>query len=385
MLLHIDVQPTTFARADTLVLRVWNHERELVFETEEAIDTLPALPLTLPLYPLADGDRSYVVEVAALVGERRLVVGRVEGTYVRGQRAWALLCLEDACHDEACGDESCLATPGSCTSCRGPEVGCESADPTLVVEGTLLRCPPPTCTPTEDVETECDDGIDADCDGSTDCEDDDCSGRPCGTRGRMCAEGSCECPTLEICNNGVSDDCDDDVDCADEDCFGVVCNAAMGLRCDSDTGTCAACDNAVEDCDNGVDDDCDGFADCQDPDCCVPGTGCQGQFCRNSTNQMCCDGSCARIDVATNCGRCRGECPERSDGDPRLCRRLDDPLLTIPAYLCQCYPSSGCRGGLECLERGGVFRCNCTDDDDCGAGLKCVHTGTSRHNVCRPI
>lgn len=64
---------------------------------------------------------------------------------------------------------------------------------------------------------------------------------------------------VEVCNNGVDDDGDGSTDCADPDC-------AADPAC---TGT------PVENCSNGVDDDGDGAIDCADTDCaadpaCVP-------------------------------------------------------------------------------------------------------------------
>ena len=54
----------------------------------------------------------------------------------------------------------------------------------------------------------CNDGIDNDGDGDTDCADSDCAGDP------ACA------PAAEICNDGIDNDGDGDTDCADSDCAG---------------------------------------------------------------------------------------------------------------------------------------------------------------------
>ena len=80
----------------------------------------------------------------------------------------------------------------------------------------------------------CDDGIDNDQDGFTDCDDFDCDGDP------ACAG--------EICDDGIDNDQDGFTDCDDFDCDGDP-----------------AC--AGEICDDGIDNDQDGFTDCDDFDC----------------------------------------------------------------------------------------------------------------------
>ena len=62
----------------------------------------------------------------------------------------------------------------------------------------------------------CDNGIDDDADGLTDCDDDDCVD-----------SAPCLGIPVEICDNGIDDDFDDAVDCADDDCA----NSAACLLC----------------------------------------------------------------------------------------------------------------------------------------------------------
>ena len=92
----------------------------------------------------------------------------------------------------------------------------------------------------------CDNGVDDDGDGLTDCDDPDCA-----------AEPGC---LVEDCDNGADDDGDGLTDCADPDC-------AQSPPC-----------LPPEDCDNGVDDDGDGRADCADEDC-AGIAGCVGSDC----------------------------------------------------------------------------------------------------------
>lgn len=80
----------------------------------------------------------------------------------------------------------------------------------------------------------CDNGIDDDGDGFTDCDDLDC-------------ENSTSCKETE-CSDGVDNDGDGFTDCDDFDC-------------EED----AACKET--DCTDNIDNDGDGFTDCDDPDC----------------------------------------------------------------------------------------------------------------------
>jgi hypothetical protein len=91
--------------------------------------------------------------------------------------------------------------------------------------------------PEEAAETRCEDGIDEDLDGASDCDDADC-------------DGAAACAPAEDCADGVDNDLDGGIDCDDTDC-----------------GAAGACGPRPEACGNGVDDDGDGGADCADTDC----------------------------------------------------------------------------------------------------------------------
>jgi hypothetical protein len=95
----------------------------------------------------------------------------------------------------------------------------------------------------------CNDDIDNDGDGYTDCFDSECNTDP------ACAAAQ------EICNNGIDDDGDGAVDCADTQC-----------------ATAANCQTVQENCSNGQDDDGDGAVDCADSDC-VGNAACQTNTC----------------------------------------------------------------------------------------------------------
>ena len=120
----------------------------------------------------------------------------------------------------------------------------------------------------------CDNGVDDDCNGFTDCLDPACHGQPAciDRKTEICNNGiddngnglidckdpecygdpTCFVPGHEICNNGIDDDDDGLVDCKDPDCF-------------SDSTCIVHPGNEI--CDNGIDDNGDGLVDCADPQC----------------------------------------------------------------------------------------------------------------------
>jgi hypothetical protein len=124
----------------------------------------------------------------------------------------------------------------------------------------------------------CDNRVDDDADGATDCTDTDCTGNPaCG-------------PQPEICDDAFDNDLDGLEDCSDPDCSGAtVCIPVPEICADArdndlDTFTdcfdpdCAgdvACLPPAEVCADTIDNDRDGLADCSDADCvdainCIP-------------------------------------------------------------------------------------------------------------------
>lgn len=163
-----------------------------------------------------------------------------------------------------CGDE------GAATCSGGVPVGCNARAPV-----------------TETLEL-CFDGVDNDCDGRPDCQEEDCEGATkscksdCGTGLERCQDGghvACNAPLplAEDCTNGADDDCDQLTDCADPNCEGkdsTSCNKGCGEGvnvCQNGQPVCNARAPVPEQgdqaCSNGIDDDCDQFTDCLDPQC----------------------------------------------------------------------------------------------------------------------
>ena len=136
-----------------------------------------------------------------------------------------------------CGDMTCDAGENSCNC--------------------AMDCgAPPTS------ELSCTDGLDEDCDGSTDCDDADCSADPacaepfCGDMTCDAGEDSCNCaadcgaaPSSELsCSDGEDDDCDGQSDCADSDCSS---DPACAPSACNDNGVCEPgedCNNCGNDC-----------------------------------------------------------------------------------------------------------------------------------------
>jgi hypothetical protein len=175
-------------------------------------------------------------------------------------------------------------------------------------------------------ERRCDDGIDNDFDGQTDCSDTDCARAP-----------ACQVCEPEICDDGIDNDRDQLVDCQDNQCVGEMgpdgeiceqpeesCDDGFDndgdSRIDCNDVDCFAapeCDGVqLEECTDGLDNDFDRLVDCQDPECIGESGG--GGICeRREAN---CD------DAFDNDGDARVDCNDADCfGDPAC----DGPELEI--------------------------------------------------------
>ncbi len=228
--------------------------------------------------------------------------------------------------DGVCQGDNCPNThnPGQ-ENCDGDSQGdaCDSDDDN---DGYPDSNDCDRCDPRKNAAPErlCSDGIDNDCDGSTDAADSDCG--PCPGRGGD-SDGDGVCNDVDNCRdtpNPLQENCDGD---------------AQGDACDSDDDNdgfpdgvdCDRCDSKRNGsperlCGDGIDNDCDGFADDGDSDCAEPCTShsqCDdGQFCNGL--EVCEAGECKSghapcgsepCDEATD--TCRS-CDIDSDGDTVL-------------------------------------------------------------------
>ncbi len=208
----------------------------------------------------------------------------------------------------------------------------------------LLSCPSPE--PCEPSAEQCDNGVDDDCDGLVDCEDD-------STCGRMpeCAED---------CANGFDDDGDGLADCLDSWCW-------VSAACDCPAGD-PACPTA-EACENGIDDNDNGATDCDDAQC-WNALHCQhdwdGEICGNNVDDD--------NDRMADCRdpECDGQCPEvcfdgrDNDGDGLL--DCEDANCADRAPCTEL-----CRDGFDNDDDGAI---DCWDDDCFGP--ECVGAHRTR-------
>jgi FtsP/CotA-like multicopper oxidase with cupredoxin domain len=176
-------------------------------------------------------------------------------------------------------------------------------------------------------ELTCDDGVDEDCDGVTDCDDTDCDADAacsvpfCGDATCDAGEDSCNCaadcgapPSSELtCDDGVDEDCDGVTDCDDTDCDADAACAAPfcgDATCDAaeDSCNCAADCGAPPSselsCSDSIDEDCDGVTDCDDTDCSADAA-CNGAVCGN--------GAC---EPGEDCNSCGSDCDSQTVGPP---------------------------------------------------------------------
>lgn len=249
--------------------------------------------------------------------------------------------FDDDCDGDT--DEECPCNGSESTSCyTGPQgtdgVGlCALGTKTCNGSGEWDACRNEV-TPVAEV---CDDGDDNDCDGLTDCEDDDCAAQSCGGGGQICHNNACCTPQsdTDFCTDrgaqcgqvSGTDNCG--VQRTDVNCGGC----GGGASCSGNT-----CHEDSNKCGDSNDNDNDGLTDCADDDCDAQSCAGGGALCYQQT---CCEPE----DDATLCSDAGAACGSISVTDSCGQSRSID--------------CGGCGGGTSCSSNS-CIESNCDDGND---------------------
>ena len=295
----------------------------------------------------------------------------------------------DACNmcdpmPELCngGDDDCdnvvdEEAEGTGVECETERVGACRVGTMVCTDGML------ECAPTTDPAGEICDGVDNDCDGTTD-EEVPGAGEPCDTgRPGVCGDGTTVCladvgqvrcepdtpESPEVCD-GLDNDCDgandEQVEGLGEECVtGEVGACAAGnVACTEGELACEPTDEVSDEVCDGDDNDCDGTIDEGQLNACGRCGMELEEFCNGDDDD--CDGV---TDEGAECpdgvcfnGRCVDECVNFECGDILVC--VDGACV----HRCEREP---CEDGLDCDFATGLCRDLC-EGVDCGAGEVCA-------------
>ncbi len=192
-------------------------------------------------------------------------------------------CADPSCDGRSCG-AACICSglkksEDLCSDGVDNEMDGKSdcADPDCTGKSCRTGC---TCVADGgQSETGCDDGVDNDLDGKIDCLDEDCVGKFCTPPDiyfTCAASKQCKCnggvQIAEVgsvlCRDGVDNDCNGKVDCQEDSCTAQSCTLDGGVGCECFMGS-----KKEVSCANLIDDDGDTRVDCADSDCAL-GTAC---------------------------------------------------------------------------------------------------------------
>lgn|GEM_PF-1463045 len=132
----------------------------------------------------------------------------------------------------------------------------------------------PEEVPMAEPETICNDSVDNDMDGFTDCADTDCDGAAGGPSGQLCGAEDMS----STCSDMFDNDANGFIDCADAACGGV----------DTPGGTCEFITEVT--CNDDFDNNGNGNIDCADMNCDGKEGDMSGDLCEFGTETMCADG-----------------------------------------------------------------------------------------------
>jgi len=185
-----------------------------------------------------------------------------------------------SCHDWWGTSHSNHQRRTSCSTCHGSDrVGYETAvscanchDPVPLQTRHVVNYNQ-TCNNCHDVappaETNCNDGIDNNNNGLTDCADPDCDGFVIPSSATTCGQGACASTgNLECRNSGQFDTCQPGSPGAEGPFDSASCSDGIDNDCDGTTDASdSGCVAPPEICDDGIDNNGDGLIDCADPQC----------------------------------------------------------------------------------------------------------------------
>jgi hypothetical protein len=325
--------------------------------------------------------------------------------------------------DNDCDGATDEGNPGGGGACVSPQPGVCAAGTEACLGGSVV------CVPNAFPSTETCDNLDNDCDGSTD-EGNPGGGGTCSTGQvgvcdlgtQICQSGSLSCvqtvqPTTEVCD-GLDNDCDGSTDDGNPG-SGAACATGLLGACSAGTTTCQggslACVQNVQSgpevC-NGTDDDCDGAADNGDPGggvtcstglpgiCAAGVTACftgsvtciqsvpsSPETCNNADDD--CNGQTDEGLGTTSCGTgaCQVTVQNCVAGVPQTCTPGTSTAETCNGIDDDCDGSidQGNPGGGAACTTGAPGICSSGTTTCSGGGLTCVQTTSPAAETCNGV
>lgn len=286
-------------------------------------------------------------------------------------------CAEPGCNLLSCGSQC------QCVGLRKTELLCvdgldtdgdgaiDCADSDCDTKSCGTGC---SCVGGARRETDCADQLDNDLDGGADCADPACDAQVCraGTSER-CAGLSCQCnggsvvtEAADLCRDGLDNDCDLSTDCAQPACDQQSCSADGGADC-----ACVNARKAERTCGNASDDDGDQLIDCADAMDCPELTPCTAAG--------------GRPGVCDALAQCAVEhCFDNADNDGDQASDCNDS--DCDGLSCQADGGTAClcvgmvKVELSCVDRrdnDGDGQTDCADVADCPLGTACQRNNGS--------
>lgn len=246
----------------------------------------------------------------------------------------------DPCDDESTCTENDTCTEGQCIGTKVAEQCSNGIDDDC--DG-LTDSEDEECATPVTIEDICDDGEDNDGDTFIDCDDPDCEGLACVDDGNACTDDIC---LSFVCtpNNDDSNLCDDLNDCTDDQCSAGTC-----LGTNDDTNACDDSDSCT------VSDFCSSGSCTGSPLVCDDGESC--------TNDICVNGNCSFAPLTgPACSADTNSCTDDVCNNGVCTHPNDNTNVCSDGLTCTAVDS--CVAG-NCIGTPGVEICNNGLDDDC--------------------